>query len=122
VRCARINALLNQTSIDVREGDLFRPVVGEQFDLILFNPPYLAGQPKNALDQAFRAPRIAERFASQLTDHLTADGYALLLLSSIGEDARFLAACTATGLRIAPLRQKDLRSEVVTLYRIDKNR
>src|SRR5688572_18246060 len=40
VRCARINALLNHVDerIDVRLGDLFEPVRGEEFDLVLFNP------------------------------------------------------------------------------------
>jgi len=26
--------------MDVRHGDLFAPVTGERFDLILFNPPF----------------------------------------------------------------------------------
>src|SRR5262249_54957822 len=41
VRCARINTLLNRLEdrIEIREGDLFAPVQGERFDLVLFNPP-----------------------------------------------------------------------------------
>lgn len=118
VRCTQINALLNLIEIDVREGDLFAPVAGERFDLILFNPPYLAGKPKNALDQAFRAPRIAERFAAQLSQHLAPNGHALLLLSSIGEETQFLAACESADLHISIARRKDLRSEIVTLYQV----
>jgi len=50
VRCARINALLNNLDhkIEVRHGDLFAPVAGERFDLILFNPPFLCGTPRDA--------------------------------------------------------------------------
>src|SRR5262245_32707253 len=41
---ARRNAARNQVAdrVDVREGDLFAPVAGEQFDLITANPPYIA--------------------------------------------------------------------------------
>ncbi len=48
VRCAQINALLNQLEqrIEVRRGDLFAPVAGERFDLVLFNPPFLRGAPR----------------------------------------------------------------------------
>ena len=49
VRCARINALQHhlETCIEVRQGDLFEPVQGERFDLVLFNPPFFRGQPRN---------------------------------------------------------------------------
>jgi len=43
VRCALRNALLNgcEEQVDVRLGDLFAPVVGETFDLIMTNPPQM---------------------------------------------------------------------------------
>ena len=52
VRCAVINSLLNglHDKIDVRHGDLFAPVHGERFDLVLFNPPFLRGAPRDARD------------------------------------------------------------------------
>ncbi len=37
----RFNALLNEADIDVRQGSLFEPVEGEQFDLITSNPPFV---------------------------------------------------------------------------------
>ena len=44
IRALKINALLNRLEdrVDARQGDLFAPVAGEQFDLILFNPPYFS--------------------------------------------------------------------------------
>lgn len=40
---ARLNAALNGASnVDVREGNLYAPVSGEQFDLIIANPPFVA--------------------------------------------------------------------------------
>lgn len=38
---ARFNAMLNALDLDVREGSLFAPVVGEQFDLVVSNPPFV---------------------------------------------------------------------------------
>ncbi len=43
---ARANAERNKFSdrLEVREGDLFAPVLGEQFQLIVANPPYIASR------------------------------------------------------------------------------
>src|SRR5262249_40882859 len=43
LRAAALNAVLNETAHPVRfvSGDLFDPVSGEQFDLIVVLPPYL---------------------------------------------------------------------------------
>ena len=45
VRCTRINALLNNVTLDVREGDLFNPIGTDRFDVVLFNPPFYRGTP-----------------------------------------------------------------------------
>ncbi|WP_116809868.1 methyltransferase [Steroidobacter cummioxidans] len=92
VRCARINALLNQVEqrIDARRGDLFDAVSGERFDLILFNPPFLRGTPLNDRERAWRSNDVAERFAADLREHLTPSGFALVLLSTFGASVRFL--------------------------------
>ena len=61
VRCAKVNALLNHVEhkIDVRYGDLFAPVAGERFDVILFNPPFLRGAPRDDRDRAWRSTDVA---------------------------------------------------------------
>src|SRR5262249_6027472 len=42
LRIAAFNAALNELPpLDLREGDLFAPVEGETFDLIVCNPPYV---------------------------------------------------------------------------------
>ena len=87
VRCARLNALANdlEDRIDVRQGDLFGPLAGERFDLVLFNPPFLLGAPKDHRDAAWRSNDAARRFAAGLGEHLTTGGAALVLLSSFGD-------------------------------------
>lgn len=91
-RCAKINALLNRVEhkIEVRCGDLFASVAGERFDLVLFNPPFLQGIPRDHRDRAWRSSDVAERFAAGLSAHLKPGGCALVLLSTFGDARAFL--------------------------------
>jgi release factor glutamine methyltransferase len=118
VRCSRINALLNNVDIDVRAGDLFGPVGGERFDVILFNPPYYRGVPRDALDHAWRSPDLIERFSATLRDHLTQTGHALLVLSSDGERDDFLDALARSALNTTVVAQRDLINETFGVYRV----
>jgi HemK-related putative methylase len=120
VRCARLNALLNhlEDRVEIREGDLFAPVVGEQFDLVLFNPPFYRGVPRDVLDHAWRGEAVFERFAAGLRAALKPGGRALILLSTDG-DAGMLAALTANGFTPQPVTQRDFGNEVLTVYAMD---
>jgi release factor glutamine methyltransferase len=120
VRCARINALLShlEEQVEVREGDLFGPVAGERFDLVLFNPPYFRGMPKDRLDHAWRGVDVLERFAAGLPDALTAGGRALVVLSTDGDAAGLLCALERNGLRHRAAARRDLGNEVLTLYEV----
>jgi len=120
IRCARINSILNQVEdrIDFRLGDLFAPVDGERFDRILFNPPYFQKNPVDPLDAAMNSPDIAERFARGLDAHLAPDGYALVVLSSAGEETSFLGNLEAEGFRCMVISERDFFSEVLHLYKV----
>lgn len=123
VECARINAEKNSVAhrVEPRLGDLFEPVAGERFDLVLCNPPYFAGRPSTELETAFRAGDFARRFARGLGDQLADKGRALVILSSIGDEGGFLAAFAEAGLMVETVRRRDLISEIVTLYEIRIN-
>jgi release factor glutamine methyltransferase len=118
VRCARINALLNgaEGTVDVRHGDLFEPVAGERFDLILFNPPFRTGEPRNDRERAWRANGVGERFAEGLHRHLNPGGMALLLLSTFGDAQVFLEPLRRRGHAIIPLAERRFFGEQLTLY------
>lgn len=120
VRCARINVLLNgvEDRVTVRGGDLFAAVPGETFDVILFNPPYFRGQPSSSLDRAFHAEDVIERFAAQLPASLNPDGYALVLLSSAGDESRSLALFQQRGYQVGRVAERTLATETLTLYRV----
>jgi release factor glutamine methyltransferase len=118
VRCTRINALLNDVDLDVRQGDLFAPVQPDQFDVVLFNPPYYRGTPRDALDHAWRSPDMPERFASDLASHLAPGGSALAVLSSDGQAAEFLQALERRGFGHEPAATRDFINEVMIVHRV----
>ena len=120
VTCARINALLNgvEDRVQVRPGDLFEAVADERFGAVLCNPPFYRGQATTQLERAFRSPDFAARFSKELSAHLTKDGYALVVLSSDGDELGFMAAFHDAGLVAHVVDERDLISETVRVYRI----
>jgi release factor glutamine methyltransferase len=120
VRCTRINTLLNRVEdrTCIYEGDLFVPVAGKKFDLILLNPPYFRGQPNDAHDTAWRSHDTVEHFAAALPQYLKPGGYALVVLSSDGDAPAFLEAFRRCGLKVEAAARRDLINEVLTVYRL----
>jgi HemK-related putative methylase len=121
VRCADINARLNHVEhrIEVRHGDLFVPVTGERFDLILFNPPFLRGPPRDDRDRAWRSPDVAERFAAGLHDHLKPGGSALLVLSTFGDAWVFLEELRKRGFAISVLAERRFLNERLAIFGLE---
>ncbi|MFC1714712.1 50S ribosomal protein L11 methyltransferase [Candidatus Poribacteria bacterium] len=108
---ARLNAeRLNLADIvEVRgPADLFDSVQGETFHLILFNAPWIQGEPKTLYDTANYDPgyRVLDAFLQGTTSHLTQDGAILLQYSDVsqrkGEDSmtHLKETIAANGLRI----------------------
>ncbi len=122
VRCTRINAILNgvEKRVTVRQGDLFEPVRGESFDVVLFNPPYFGGRPRDTFETSFRSDDMATRFAAGLPLHLKPDGFALLVLSSRGVGEDFLENLLANGLGYEAVAEKDLVGELMTVYKVNR--
>jgi HemK-related putative methylase len=120
VRCARINATLNQCDdqVTVLQGDLFEPVNNRRFDLVIFNPPFYRGIPEDELDHAWRGEGVFERFSSGLRDALTPGGWALLLLSSDGEGESLLTLLRENDYAMTIAARNDLINEIFTIYEI----
>jgi release factor glutamine methyltransferase len=120
VRCARINAVLNhlEDKISVRHGDLFDPVLTERFDLVLFNPPFLRGTPRDDRDCAWRSIDVPERFAAGLAARLKPEGSALVLLSTFGDGRAFLEAFREQGLNTSVWAERRFLNETLTLFRL----
>lgn len=118
VRCARINAALSslEERVEVHHGDLFTPVAGERFDLVMFNPPYFRGPPRDPLDAAWRGQDVLERFATELPRMLRPGGRALLVLSTDGEGDVLLRALEERGSTLAALAHRRFGNEVLTAW------
>jgi HemK-related putative methylase len=120
VRCARMNALLNQLedNIEVLHGDLFDPLTDQRFDLILFNPPFHRGRPNDGLDHAWRGEDVFERFTAELRDRLNPGGQALVVLSSDGDGHELVALLAEQGYAVTIRAEKNLVNEQLTMYEV----
>jgi SAM-dependent methyltransferase len=89
---ARFNAVLNGVgNVELREGDLFEPVAGERFDLVVCNPPYLIAPSEGFAfrDSGIRGDRFCAELVRRVPEHLTDGGLAHVLVSwtpTPGED------------------------------------
>lgn len=106
---SKLNAWINGVTVESRRGDLFEPVGGRRFDLILSNPPYLPGAvselpsrgPARAWEGGLSGRAFIERIATQASDHLMPAGVLLLTYSTVCDEPRTLAALRSGGLQPA---------------------
>ena len=80
----RFNAGLNRLAIPTtRQGNLFEPVAGEAFDLIVANPPYVLS-PDSSLhfrDSGMAGDELSRTVVREAARHLTDGGFASILVS-----------------------------------------
>jgi len=121
---ARLNAqkLGLEDTVEVRgPADLFDSVAGETFDVILFNAPWIQGEPQTAYDTANYDPgyRVLDGFIRSAPEHLAPGGAVLLQYSNVsqrmGEDSieRLHGVLRANGLRVASERSLSRVSRVL---------
>ena len=79
---ARTNAALNDArNVEVRCGDLYRPVVGERFDLIIANPPFVPARSRGPAYHSGgpRGDRVLRRVVEGWEAHLRPGGRAVAI-------------------------------------------
>ena len=112
---AWLNARLNGTRVQALRGDVFEPVRGRRYNLVLANPPYVPGPgrelPARGASRAWEGGPdgrlLVDRFCAGVADHLEPGGTALMVHSSLTGEAESLSA----------LRQAGLTAEVVARQR-----
>jgi hypothetical protein len=93
---ARLNAELNDAfaggRLDVREGSLYGPVTGEQFDLIVTNPPFVispaTGEQLVYRDSGLPGDEVVRRVVTGAPEHLRPGGWAQVLANWVIERDR----------------------------------
>jgi len=118
VRAARSNAWLNglETSVEVLEGDLFEPVAGRKFDLVVCSPPLFRGEPRNGFEMSWKSPDFIERFAGGVAGVLSDRGRALVLFTTDGDQEGFLRALENNQLDASACARKHFGNEIITIY------
>lgn len=70
---ARFNAELNGVEVELLQGDLFAPVAGRRFDLVVCNPPYVIS-PASTFVYRDGGPGLCARIARAAAAHLAEGG------------------------------------------------
>ena len=89
VECTRRNAAKNGVRIETEKSDLFQNVKGN-FDLIVFNPPYLPDSPRTTswIEKSWsggeNGAEVAQKFLQEAWKHLAPGGRIYMILSSVG--------------------------------------
>lgn len=114
VCAARLNAARAGLPIRVRHGNLFTPVHGESFDLVLANPPYvpapLAGRRPRGAARAWDAGHdgrlVLDRICREAPTLLRPGGVLLLVQSALSDPGRTVGHLREAGLKAAVTRRQ----------------
>jgi release factor glutamine methyltransferase len=104
VAAVRLAALVNRAPVDVLHGDLFEPVAGRTFDVIVSNPPYLptpegdSTPGSHAWDGGHDGRAILDRLCREAPAHLRPGGDVFIVQSSLAGTDRTLALLAEAGL------------------------
>lgn len=101
-----LNCRLHRVRCTVRRGDLFGPVAGQYFDLILANPPYVPTAtnvlPRHRItrcwDGGVDGRAVLDRICAEGPGLLTPEGMMLMVHSTVCDDDLTLTRLTESGL------------------------
>lgn len=111
---ARLNAWLARLPVRIRHGNLFGPVRGQSFDLILANPPYVPApdvrRGPHGAARAWDAGRdgrlVLDRICREAPQLLRPGGVLLVVHSALSCPARTLAHLNEAGLKASVTRRR----------------
>nr|WP_202458987.1 HemK2/MTQ2 family protein methyltransferase [Streptomyces sp. SID5464] len=115
VWAARLNAVRAGLPVRIRHGNLFDPVRGESFDLILANPPYVpapdgSGRPPHGAARAWDAGDdgrlVVDRICREAPDLLRPGGVLLLVQSALSGPDLTVRCLRSSGLKAAVTRRR----------------
>ena len=125
LKCTIKNAVTNKAyNIELKKGDMFKPVEGQKFDLILFNAPYLPTSEAEKLDNELNAAfdgglngrDIIDRFIEQVRDFLREKGRVQLVQSSLADTEKTISRLEGLGfIAEVTASQKGFFEEIVVI-------
>lgn len=102
----RFNAWRNGIRIRALRGDVLAPVAGEQFDLILANPPYFPGDERlpghtaaRAWEGGFDGRVLVDRLCANVVRHLRHGGRLVIVHNSMTGERETVRRLGSEGLR-----------------------
>jgi release factor glutamine methyltransferase len=125
IECATKNIITNKSfNIELRQGDLFEPVKGEKFDLILFNTPYLPTDDEEKIDDELNAAwdggfdgrMLIDRFIEGLSHYFNQGGRVQMVQSSLSDVNMTLKKLEDLGFKVSvTARKKGFFEEIVVI-------
>ncbi|MEM2101939.1 MAG: methyltransferase [Candidatus Bathyarchaeia archaeon] len=125
IQCARLNADLNNVAdkIEVRHGDLFEAIKqNEQFDIILFNAPYLPSEKWEEHDLEAKAwaggkngRKVIDRFIRKASKHLRKNGRILMVQSTLSNVEQSLRMLVDEGFVARVIAEKKADFETIVV-------
>lgn len=93
LKLAAMTAQLNGVELELLEGDLFNPVQGRRFDLVVSNPPFVIAPESRFTyrDSGRPGDEICRVLLAKASKHLTEDGWCQILANwehHVGQDWR----------------------------------
>lgn len=116
---------IKNDKLTFKQSDLFSNIKkSEQFNCIIFNPPYLPTNtraPDVTLDAGKKGYEIIERFLNDVNKHLTPDGTILLLFSSFSKKHVIDDIIKKNLLEATQIDQQHISFETLYVYAITKS-
>lgn len=118
----RLNKFSN---LKVKESDLFENINKQNFDYILFNPPYLPEIKKTKKEEKDRSwnggqggIQVINKFLDQVKNYLKETGKVLIIISDKTDQKKFKEKCNSLNLKIKKIRTKKLFYEKIFLFEL----
>jgi len=122
--CALENLKRNMLQLfcDVVACDLTSAFRDKAFSLVIFNPPYLEGTPRNELEKAFfGGPKIVKEFFIDAGRILKKDGRILLAYSTLGPVSSLFLEAKRNGWVFTRISEKRTLWETLTTYKFTRD-
>lgn len=120
------NYKLKNNKLKIIKSDLFSNIKG-RFDTIIFNPPYLPLDKREPIDSQLATTggkhgyETLAKFVNELNDHLTKNGFALIVFSSLTNKMKIDEFIINSGFEFELLKEQKISFEILYCYKIKRN-